>query len=143
MNEVLDCGHENTRQLQPGQSGGTGYGVTPDGRRICYECCIERDKEAMRRYGRATLYMTRDYAPDNYAGGTYPQADRNGRRYRAIVTDWTGLLRFPAGDKRGGHNMTGVRYDVWFTFEGQTWHGVSYGDNTQVCHCRRVKGDRR
>jgi hypothetical protein len=19
------------------------------------------------------------------------------------------------------------------------WHGVTYGDNTQICHCKRVK----
>ena len=30
-------------------------------------------------------------------------------------------------------------YDVWFIGpDGKEWHGVQYGDLTQVCHCRRV-----
>ena len=34
-----------------------------------------------------------------------------------------------------------VRYDVIFTGpDGRPWRGTTYGDNTQICHVRRLKG---
>jgi hypothetical protein len=29
---------------------------------------------------------------------------------------------------------------VWFTdSDGRRWHGVNYGHNSQLCHCRRLR----
>jgi hypothetical protein len=113
------------REVKPLQtSGGTGYGADGNGNLICYSCCADIDREDMRRTGKATLYLTAG------ADGT------------ADVTNWPGTLRFRTGPvRRGRHNMAGTRYDVWFTGpDGKEWHGVQYGENTQIVHCKRVKG---
>jgi len=102
----------------------TGYGTNSAGEKICYECCREFDKEWMSENDKITLYLT--------------QATTG--RWR--VTNWPGTLRFRVDETRKGkHNITGTRYDVWFTDrEGNRWWGVSYGENSQLCHCRKLKG---
>ena len=97
---------------------GPGHGTDSEGKTYCYTCCGERDKAGMIRTGRATLYLT-------------PTA----------ITNWPNSLRFNYGEVRvGRHNMAGKRYDVWFRGpDGADWHGVQYGDNTQLLHCRRLK----
>ena len=59
----------------------------------------------------------------------------------AVVTDWPGALKFRVRHKRvGSHNLAGRRVDVWFTdSDGREWHGVNYGHNSQLCHCRRLR----
>jgi len=97
----------------------TGYGLDRRNRKVCYPCCGERDKADMRRTGRATLYLTK-------------------KDKEHVLTNWPGTLNIePYHVRIGHHNIARVRYDVWFTFESQEWHGVTYGDNTQLCHCRR------
>lgn len=33
-----------------------------------------------------------------------------------------------------------IRIDVWFNGpDGHLWHGVNYGHNSQLCHCRRTR----
>lgn len=91
-----------------------GYGIDMRGMKYCYGCCALNDAEQMRRDNRITLYLAKDE-----------------------VTNWPGSLRIPVRAQRiGRHNMAGKRYDVWFRFAGKQWHGVQYGDNTQICHCR-------
>lgn len=108
------------RALQ--NSGGTGYGTDKDGQKVCYECCGKQDAQRMRETGKAVMYLGR-------------------RGEGQEVLNWPGSLRLPVqGTKTGRHNIAGKRYDVWFQFEGQAWHGVQYGDFTQICHCKRVKG---
>lgn len=117
---VLDCGHVPTPQPEGG--GGTGYGYDRrTGKVSCYACCALNERARMLKTGRATLYLSRR------ADGRYE------------VTDWPGHLRFLVAHSRvGRHNIASKRYDVWFSLEGRTWHGVTYGDNTQICHCRRM-----
>ncbi len=56
------------------------------------------------------------------------------------VTNWPGTLSILVQRmRRGRQNMAGTRIDVWFWFEGHRWHGVQYGPNTDLVHCRRVK----
>lgn len=111
-----------------------GYGQTLDGHRICYKCCANQDREEMRRDGRITLYLT----------GVAPL----GKDVSWIIdprwkiANWPGSLEFrPMGQnvKVGCHNMAGVRYDTWFVFEGYVWHGVSFGDNSELLYCHRTK----
>lgn len=122
-------------QPQPG-SITSGYGTTPEGSKICYACCANRDKEYMRSNDKITLYLT----------GVAPH--RNRTRLGIVtspdwkITNWPGSLQFrPMGQnvKVGRHNMAGVRYDVWFVFEGFVWHGVSFGQNTELLHCCKTK----
>ena len=74
----------------------------------------------MRQHGRITLYLAKH--DDKYE-----------------VTNWPSSLRLKASVKVGNHNIAGSRYDTWFNFEGVVWHGVCYGENTQLCHCKRTK----
>lgn len=114
---ILDCGHEPSEH----SSFTTGYGTSPDGKTYCYQCCADRDKQQMRDDGRTTLYLVKD-----------------GESYKA--TNWPASLTFhPFHVRKGHHNIARTRYDFWFSFEGQPWHGVQYGENSQVAHCRRVK----
>lgn len=125
-----DCG-----EFKPvNTEGGTGYAVLPNGANVCYACCAIRDREDMVKTGRATLYLEyRDYGVRGWLGTRYESA---------TVGNWPGTLKFHTqAVKVGRHNMAGRRYDVWFKGpDGKEWHGVTYGDNTQLCHCRRVKG---
>lgn len=117
MNTVLDCGHGPS----PHEIITTGYGQDNDGKTFCYECCAAKDRASMIEDGRATLYLTKD-----------------GDRYK--VSNWPGSLRFDVDYvRKGRHNIAGCRYDVWFTGpDGRNWHGVQYGEQTQILHCRAI-----
>ena len=99
----------------------TGYGVDKNDNKVCFACCGVDDKEYMRNNGKIDLYLVKK---DN--------------RYH--VVNWPSTLDFPVSyAKKGRHNIAGLRYDVWFTFEGKTWHGVNYGVNSEICHCKVTK----
>jgi hypothetical protein len=116
--------------LRPG-SYGTGYG-DHHGRPICYDCCGAVDAASMMESGRIMLYLTTD--PKRSAVGLVS----SWRQWE--VTNWPGTLRFRVrAASLGRHNLARTRIDVWFTGpDGRIWHGVSIGDHTQVCHCRRT-----
>lgn len=97
----------------------TGYGTNKDGQKCCYACCAEADKQYMKENGKICLYLTKK-------DGHY------------FVGNWPDSLSFSVYHIRiGRHNIAGKRYDVWFNFDGKTWHGVTYGDNTQICYCKK------
>ncbi len=112
--DILDCGHGPSEH----SSFTTGYGVAPNGKKHCYDCCATRESARMIETGRGTLYHT---------GGA--------------LTDWPGKLRFPVSYvSRGRHNMARYRYDGRFIGpDGAMWSFTRYGDNTQIAHCRRLK----
>lgn len=102
--------------------GGTGYGINRQGRKVCYQCCAEVDRAQMDKTGRAVLYLS-------HSSGNAGE-----------VTNWPGTMRFSVFVKEGRHNIAGKRYDVTFKdHAGRRWHGVTYGNDTQLCHCRRLK----
>lgn len=116
------------------RDGGTGYAIADGGRKICYGCCAEVDLARMRETGKATLYLT--MAPDFDGPGNVPPIGYP----VASVSNWPGTLRYPVYRvRKGRHNMAGVRYDFAFEVKGTPWVGVTYGDNTQIAHCRKVK----
>ena len=110
----------------------TGYGVLikDDGKeeKLCYECCGEHDKK-----------LIEDCKPgDKFI--LYLIYEKNGKYGSSYVSNWCGTLKFICGVREGRHNIARVRYDVWFTDHiGRDWYGVTYGDNTQICHCRLLK----
>lgn len=128
----LDCGHE------PSEHGPhtTGYGEDRDGKRYCYDCCAERERAAMIEHGKATLYLVKDSGYQRPTVGSEQASDR-----AWIITDWPGKLRFrPWHVRKGRHNIARTRYDAWFAGpDGHVWHGVQYGDMTQIIHCKRTK----
>ena len=117
--DILDCGHEPS----PHSEHTTGYGTYNDDKTYCYTCCAKRDRKAMIETGRATLYLVKHSVNES-------------------VVNWPGSLSFPVRSIHiGHHNIAGKRYDVWFIGpDGSKWHGVTYGNHTQLCHCKRVKG---
>ena len=119
----LDCGHPPTKQA-PG-SCGTGYGEDSNGKRFCYTCAAKRDRAEMKKTGRTVLYLT------------------TGEYGDCVLTNWPGSLRLSGRFTKGRHNIARTRYDAWFRFDGADWHGVTYGDNTQLCHCRELGRPRR
>lgn len=126
--EILECGHPESDH----SSITRGYGWM-NGERHCYDCCAERDRYQMLETGKATLYLT---LKDAFT----PDGNPNGKT--GEISNWPGSLKFRTGPiRKGRHNMARVRYDTWFTGpDGKEWHAVQYGDNTQIAHCKRVKG---
>lgn len=54
--------------------------------------------------------------------------------------NWPGSLEFRCWTRTGNHNIARTRYDVWFYGpDGYIWYGVTYGEDTQLCHCKRTK----
>jgi hypothetical protein len=117
---LLDCGHPES----PHSEFTRGYGQDANGKKYCYQCCADRDLEQMRKDGKTCLYLTVDPKGEN-----------------SKLTNWPGSLAFlPYRIRIGRHNMAGKRYDVWFSGPDSTsWHGVTFGDKTQICHCRKIK----
>lgn len=110
----------------------TGYGVDKSGNKICFQCCAEDDKKHMEQNNRITLYLTCEPA--------HKIKSEHGRNRVGYVSNWPGTLKIPCTTTVGRHNIAGVRYDCWFTdHSGNKWHGVQYGDNTQLVHCRKLK----
>jgi hypothetical protein len=98
----------------------TGYGYDKHNHKVCFECCGENDKKELTNLKpgqKFFLYLT-------------------GNK----LTNWPGTLEINnLHVRKGHHNIARTRYDVWFVFSGNTYHGVQYGENTQVCHITRVK----
>jgi hypothetical protein len=112
--------HLDAPPLKPGES-------LEQAPAICYSCCAEQDKASMIATGKATLYLTRTSHGDDASPIWH-------------VTNWPGSLRYYASVRKGAHNLARWRYDAWFTGpDNATWHGVTYGDNTEICRCRRTK----
>lgn len=117
---ILDCGHKPS----PHSDCTTGYGMIK-GKTHCFECCAEIDRKQMLEDGKATLYLTSSGA------GLFSDG---------AVSNWPGTLKFNCRVKKGRHNIARIRYDAWFVGpNGESWHGVQYGENTQIIHCRRLK----
>ena len=119
------------------------------GRKVCYECCAERDRKYMAKHGRNTLYLSKKYVEVDGPLGHYAHPvsgirmralpEKDGRWFYWEISNWPGTLRFDCGVRKGRHNIARTRYDAWFLFGGFEWHGVQYGDDTQIIHCRRTK----
>lgn len=107
----------------------SGYGTNQQGQIVCYPCCAKQDKADMVRNGKIVLYLTHE-----------TEQKPNVKQLRHFVSNWPGSLKIHVRHiKIGRHNIAGRRYDVWFVFDGFWWWGVTYGDNTQLCHCKQTK----
>lgn len=132
-----DCGE--AVPLNMTGSGGSGYATDSDRTRFtCYPCAGERESAFLVEHGRGMLYLCRD-VPAGEPARQYRTAGTMESGY--YLTDWPGTFRLPVSYGRiGRHNMAGRRFDVRFTGpDGREWRGTSYGDNTQICHVRRLK----
>lgn len=57
------------------------------------------------------------------------------------LSNYSNTLHFDIiGSQRGNHNIAPCRIDFWFNGpDNHTWHGILYGNNTCVVHCKRNK----
>ncbi len=111
VTNLLDCGHSGD------------FGRTPEGTTLCYKCCAEREKRQMQETGKSCLYVSLE------------------KEHRYIVTDWPGILKFQViAHSVGKHNIAGSRLDVWFRGpDSYIWHGIQYGEFSELCYCTRTK----
>lgn len=114
-----DCGQCGAPFMASGF--GKGYGVRPDGMRICYACCADNDRKDMVQYRRATLYLVKRGA------GHY-------------VTNWPGTLSFPVTQvQRFRHPFAREAWLAYFKGpDGKLWSAKNIGDS-QIAHCRALK----
>ena len=89
--------------------------------------------------GLAFLYITTE-------GEGSPELGRKSQRWHSgYVSNWPGTLKFPARGcgvrvRKNAHNWGLTRSDIWFNGpDGFKWHGVSYGDYTQLTRCTRTR----
>lgn len=116
------CNLEKPIQTKGGMGYATLDNTTADV--VCYDCCALLDREHMQRENKITLYLT----IDKLSGGW-------------TVSNWPGTLKYRAMVRKGDHNIARTRYDAWFIdADGNNWHGVQYGEFTQLVHCRKLKG---
>ena len=125
--ETLECGHPPSKHIDIT----TGYGTGPNGKRHCYDCVAVMDNKSMIKHGDSKalpLYLCYNYTVD--------------KGYQNVrVTNWPGSLKFKVwGFKKGYHNIARTRYDFWFHGPDEyVWHGIQYGEMTQIAHCKRTK----
>lgn len=125
MLKCFDCGKEIE---------GTKCGIYASCIPVCYECCANRDKEYMRTHDKITLYLSEEKVEELHMGKPYTCI-------KYTISNWPGSLIFkPYRLAKGKHNISRTRIDVWFTFEGKDWWGVNYGENSQILHCKKLKG---
>lgn len=102
----------------------TGYGTNSEGKKTCFECCGKQDEQALMSLpigGKYILYLCKGV--DGYT-----------------VANWPATFWRTATVRKGRHNIARTRYDVWFQVGDAKFHGVQYGEWTQICHVRRIKG---
>lgn len=123
---VADCGHEYHEPW--GGTGAAGYTTLPDGKKICYACADERQREELKTADTFVAYMDHD------------------DHMKKIVT-WTGGLLAKCdhvylAKHRGFH---GSYYLRWYfravDIHGARWYGTSPGPG-MYARMRRVKGGR-
>lgn len=130
--DCADCGRNVSHGIGP-NGGAAGYAKRGNGDKVCFDCC-----------GRSDAQLLRETKPgERVAMPLYLQCEpysRNGsRRSLGFVTNWPNTLRLRCHTRTGSHNWGIARYDCWFAFDGSEFHGVQYGDNTEVVHVRRLK----
>jgi hypothetical protein len=102
----------------------TGYGVTDNGQKLCFDCCGEQDKNRLIETGKLPGYFTKD---------------KDGRD---IFTNWPGTFVLPVYFfRKSWHNFAGKngRTDFWVKFNGNEYHGVQIGHNSQCATIKRTK----
>lgn len=110
---------------------GTGYGSNAKGEKFCYDCCGELDRQEL-----ASL----DYGEGMSLYLTHGNEERGEDKNAWYAKNWPGTISIRVGTPRKGrHNLAGTRYDVWFDFRGKSYHGVNYGEDSQILHVKRVK----
>ena len=129
--ETFTCSMcNNTFPVQ--KSGGTGYAVTSNDKKICYNCCAEIDKREMDELVKKVNNKEKVTSFFLYLTNNNSQ-----------ISNWSGILKYNILRTRTGkHNIARIRIDAWFKdHSGHLWHGVQYGKNTDIIRCKPLKGN--
>ena len=95
------------------------YSIDDKENKRCYDCTAQRELQHIKESNKVTLYYVEN---------------------KNLVTNWTGKLSFKIlGKRTSSHNWNLKRTDLWFKADGNIWHGVHIGHNTQLVHCKRTK----
>jgi len=121
MKNTFVCSQCETEK-EAKQDGGTGYALLY-GKKVCYECCGKND---LNELNNATIG----------AKFTHYLVVRDGKYF---VTNWPGTFSHPVTVSIGRHNIAGKRYDSWFKVGKNRFHGVTFGDWTQIHHIKCIK----
>jgi len=118
------CSSCNENKTHSIESLTTGYGIHPDtGEKTCFACIGIQDEIKlldMKPGERTYLYLS-------------------GETGSRKVSNWPGSFSRPVTHSSvSRHNWGLKRYDVWFTVQGERFHGYQIGDNTQICHVRKL-----
>jgi hypothetical protein len=107
--------------------------------KVCYPCAAAGELADMHATGRATLYITGDEVVKYKGPGVVAPVSHLDN---VVVGNWTGHFQFKVTSRwYGSHNIAGTRTDVRFRDDqGAEWWGVTFGNNTQLIHCKRLKG---
>jgi len=101
----------------------TGHATNKAGDKICFDCVKQIDLDSLvnlKKGEKICFYLVKE-----------------GDKYK--VTNWPGTMVLNVDYvRKGKHNMAISRYDIWFTLERHLFHGVQYGENTQVCHIKKL-----
>lgn len=121
MQTIFTC-HQCKQEITHESDFSTGYGRDKDDNKICFACCGENDKKELLEMpigGKTMLYLdTKEMK----------------------LTNWPGTLQIKLHNiRKGRHNIAGRRYDIWFQYGQNQFHGTQYGDMTQICHIKRIK----
>jgi hypothetical protein len=102
----------------------TGYARDAQDNKICFACCGKNDYAALEnaKVGDKLVYYL---------------SSEEGKH---TLSNWPGTMVIRLHSvRKGRHNIAGKRYDFWFDYKGNNFHGVQYGDNTQIAHIKRIK----
>ena len=123
--KLLDCGHPES----PHNEFTTGYGIDQNGKKSCYDCCLESEKESMRKNGTVFAYHGKPKTKPpikHFETGT--------------ITNWPGgiisdrvLILSHCVDNFGGE-----RTYLRFEFENEIWSGFSMGEGMYL-RAKRTK----
>jgi len=115
---------------------GTGYGIdSKTNQKICYDCCGKQDYkflDEMKVGDKALFYLRVNKRSFDFFGKQCTEESYE-------VINWPGTMRISANGKIGKHNIAGIRRDVWFYRNGKEFHGIQYGNYSEICHIRRNK----
>ena len=118
---------------------GTGYGVNSKGEKICYECCGVLDYNALENMKvgeRTAYYLTCKKSIFNWEHYPKPVSSEDWS-----VENWCGTMKINVYCKEGFHNIARIRRDVYFSYKGHNFWGTQYGNDSQICYIKRIKGN--
>ena len=101
----------------------TGFATNREGKKVCFDCCGESDKETL---------LT---AFPGYVKATCLYYDSR----KQVVANWCNTLEIPTQNNvKGKHNIARTRWGFTFTLNKQRYSGYCLGDS-MVANIRKLK----